>query len=110
MAMSLLGSFGRTSLGTAPLTIGRGLDNQLALNDPKVSAHHAIIHLEGQGYIITDIGSTNGTFVNYQRIDRNAPRLLTKGDVIRVGQTKLTYEISEPVTAHVDTVQPSAFS
>src|SRR6266849_2223310 len=101
MVAGLLGRFGRTSLGTAALTIGRSMDNQLALNDMQVSAHHAIIRIEGHTYGIVDIGSTNGTFVNNERIDRNIPRLLDKGDVIRVGQTTLTYEISEMVAIPV---------
>src|SRR5215471_18460293 len=95
MAASLLGPSGQTSLGMALLTIGRSSDNQLVLKDIQVSAHHAIIRFEGQMYIVVDIGSTNGTFVNNQRIDRNTPRSLTVGDVIRVGQTILTFEISE---------------
>ena len=74
MAASLLGPPGRTALGTVSVTIGRSLDNQLALNDKQVSAHHAIIRLEGQAYTILDIGSTNGTFVNNQRLDRNTSR------------------------------------
>lgn len=106
MAASLLGPTGRTLLGSALVTIGRGLDNQLALNDKEVSVHHAIIRLEGPMYTIVDIGSTNGTFVNNKRLDRNTPRSLTKGDVIRVGQTILTFEISETADTPPDIVHP----
>ena len=108
MAASLLGPPGRTSLGTAEATIGRSLDNQLALNDIQVSAHHAVIRLEGQTYTIVDIGSTNGTFVNDQRIDRNTPRSLTQGDVIRIGQTILIFEINETTAISLDIVHPSS--
>lgn len=53
----------RTPLGIERLTIGRTQDNQLVLNDLSVSSHHAEILLKEQGYWITDVGSTNGTFV-----------------------------------------------
>lgn len=106
MAASLLGPSGRTSLGTASVTIGRNLDNQLALNDRQVSAHHAIIRLEGQTYTIVDIGSRNGTFVNNQCLDRNTPRSLTKEDVIRVGQTILIFVIGETAATPLDIVHP----
>jgi len=104
MAASLLGPPGRTPLGTTALTIGRGLDNHLVLNDNQVSAHHAIIRCESQIYSIADAGSTNGTFVNKQRVYRDLPQSLTQGDVIRVGQTLLTFEVSETALTLRDTV------
>src|SRR5205807_2285229 len=50
--------------------------------------------------------STNGTFVNNQRLDRNTRRSLTKGDVIRVGQTILIFEMSETAATPLDIVHP----
>ncbi len=94
MEAALQGSFGRTPLGPAVLTIGNALNNQLVVNDPKVSSHHAQIRPGVQGYSITDLGSTNGTFVNGQRLDRNIPRLLSGGDRIHLGDTMFTYEVS----------------
>ena len=104
MVASLLGPDSRTSLGIASITIGRGVDNQLVLNDMYVSYHHAIIRLQEQMYIIVDVGSTNGTFINDQRIDHNTSWSLTNGDVIRIGQTMLTFENSEMAATPSDMV------
>lgn len=99
MAASLVGPSGRTPLGQTALTIGRHLDNHLVLNDNQVSAHHAIVRCEGQIYSIIDVGSTNGTFVNKQCVYRDTSQPLAAGDVIRVGQTLLTFEVNEiPLT------------
>ena len=94
MEAALNSPYGRIPLGPAILAIGRSPDNQLVVNDPQASSHHAQIGPDTQGYLLTDIGSTNGTFVNEQRLVPHSPRLLNAGDVIRVGGTKFTYEIS----------------
>ena len=96
MEAALQGLTGRTVLGPAVLTIGRAPDNQLVLNDTKASSHHAEISQasDGQSYSITDLGSTNGTFVNEQHIDQNVARSLNAGDTVRIGDTTFTYEVS----------------
>ncbi len=94
MEATLNGPFGQTTLGAGVVTIGRAPDNQLSLNDGQASSHHAEIRPGGQGYILIDRGSTNGTFVNEQRIDSNVPRPLNAGDRIRIGGTVFTYEVS----------------
>lgn len=92
---SLTGLMGKMPLGTTRFTIGRALDNQLVLsNDPKVSSHHAEISLMGQNYALVDLGSTNHTFVNQQELYRNPPHLLRHGDIIRIGDTQFTYEVT----------------
>lgn len=93
MEAALNGPSGRTTLGPGPVSIGRTSDNQVVVNDPKASSRHAEIRPEGQGYTISDLGSTNGTFVNEQQLDRNVPRLLSTNDRIRIGDTILTYEV-----------------
>ena len=94
MNAALNGPFGRTPLGPTPLTIGRTPDNQLVLDNPKTSSHHAEIRPAGQGYSIVDLGSTNGTFINEQPLERNVPRMLNPGDTIRIGDLTFTYETS----------------
>lgn len=94
MEVVLHGPLGRSVLGPATLTIGRARDNQLVMNDPKVSSHHAEMRPSGQGYSITDLDSTNGTFVNDQRLARHTPRPLTTGDRIRIGDTVFAYEVT----------------
>ena len=95
MEAALSSSLGRTILGTSRVTIGRARDNGLVVSDPTVSSHHAEIHPDGQGYNIVDLGSTNGTFVNGQRIAKNIPLLLHAGDAIRAGDFTFTYEKEE---------------
>ncbi len=97
MEAVLQGPAGRTTLATGVVTLGRAPDNQLVINDSKASSHHAEIRFVGQGYTITDLGSTNGTFINDQRLDRNVPRSLNSGDNIRIGDTPLTYEVTGAV-------------
>ena len=74
-------------------TIGKGTANDIILADPAVSTSHAMISSESKGYIITDLGSRNGTFVNDTRID--APRQLHHGDVVKLGKCTLTFRLSQ---------------
>lgn len=85
---------GRTNLTSNVLTIGRAPDNQLVLQDNQASGHHAEIRPEGQGYTIVDTGSRNGTFVNEQPLTPQIGRALNSGDVVRIGNTKFTYELA----------------
>jgi len=68
------------------LTLGRGPLNQIAFADPGISRHHAEIVLEDEGWMLRDIGSTNGTHVNGHRITE---RLLQAGDTIEIGSVVL---------------------
>jgi hypothetical protein len=78
-------------LDSAALTIGRGGQNDVPLEDDEfASARHARFEPRRDGVWLQDRGSTNGTFVNGTRIDR--PRRLTAGDVVRVGETDLRYD------------------
>ena len=82
-------------LGTTQIAIGRAPDNQHIIHDPQASGYHAIIHTLGQGYTITDLGSTNGTYVNGQRLTANVPCTLNPGDTIRIGTTSFTYQVKQ---------------
>jgi pSer/pThr/pTyr-binding forkhead associated (FHA) protein len=66
------------------LTIGRDSSNGVAVNDPEVSRKHARLSFQGGKYVIDDLGSTNGTFVNGQRIA--GPVVLKPGDVVSLGE------------------------
>src|SRR5438874_2816559 len=98
MEAALSSSLGRTILGTSILTIGRAPDNRLVVRDPTVSSHHAEIRPDGQGYSIVDLGSTNGTFVNGQRLTKNSPCLLHSGDTFRIGDFTFAYEEEYPTS------------
>ena len=79
------------ALNSAPLTLGRGGQNDLVLGgDEFASARHARIEVRGDGAWVQDLESTNGTFVNGSRV-AGAQRL-DDGDVLRVGETDLRVE------------------
>lgn len=73
----------RYMLNDRALTIGRGEASDIRIHDHSVSRKHAMIELAPQGVMLTDLGSTNGTFVNDVQIHR--PVSLHDGDYIRVG-------------------------
>src|SRR3954470_23314119 len=76
---------GREHTLESELTVGReGCDVVLA--DPEVSRRHAALRVTGDGAAVEDFGSTNGTFVNDQRVQGVRP--LRDGDVVRVGNTE----------------------
>jgi hypothetical protein len=78
-------------LNSAPLTVGRSEQNDVDLRgDDFASAQHARFDPRRDGVWLTDVGSTNGTFVNGARLER--PRRLAPGDVIRIGATDLRFE------------------
>jgi pSer/pThr/pTyr-binding forkhead associated (FHA) protein len=66
------------------VTIGRDVSNQISINDAEVSRKHVRLILKGNGYEIEDLGSTNGTFVNGQRI--SGPVQLKVGDLVAFGE------------------------
>lgn len=75
-------SHGPIELPNGSLLIGRGLNCDLVLQDEAASREHVAIDLRPEGFVIRDLGSTNGTYVNEARITE---RLLRDGDRIRVG-------------------------
>jgi FHA domain len=78
-------------LNSAPLTVGRGEQNDVELEaDEFASAEHARFDPRRDGVWVNDVGSTNGTYVNGARIQR--PRKLAPGDVVRIGETDLRFE------------------
>jgi pSer/pThr/pTyr-binding forkhead associated (FHA) protein len=76
------GGQNRTPIAPLPFTMGRSLENNLVLRDSRVSRSHARIVVEGGQYHVEDCGSTHGTFVNGQRIEKTA---LKPGDRIEFG-------------------------
>lgn len=75
-------------LASDSFTIGRKSDNNLAIEDPAVSAHHARITKIQAVYFIEDLKSTNGTFVNDKRIDRHQ---LRDTDVVTIGRHRIIF-------------------
>ena len=76
--------------------MGRGTTNDLPLNDQQVSRRHAQLKRLPQGWVLLDLHSANGTWVNgYQVI---APHLLQDGDEITVGEQRLVYHADRTAT------------
>ncbi len=80
---------GKTFPLVMAIGIGRGADNQIVLDDSLVSRQHARIQKIKEAYYITDLGSSNGTFVNGARIPEGKYLKLGKDDIIIVGRTEL---------------------
>jgi hypothetical protein len=82
----------RIPLTTHPVVMGRMPGCDVVLNDANVSRRHAEIAPSGGGFVVRDLGSTNGTKVNGLRIETE--RNLNGGDIVSVGNTHLRFEIS----------------
>jgi hypothetical protein len=80
------------------VTLGRDITNDIVINDPEVSRHHLRITRGAGGYTLEDLGSTNGTFINGQRLTGARP--LRPGDMVGLGETvTLAYEIAGMASA-----------
>jgi pSer/pThr/pTyr-binding forkhead associated (FHA) protein len=76
------------------LTIGRDINNEIAINDPEISRRHCRLVQQAEGYTLEDLGSTNGTFVNEKRI--SGTHTLRHGESVRVGENViLVFEMIE---------------
>src|ERR1700674_1710260 len=72
--------------------IGRGEPNNVRLIDPSVSRDHALIRRADGSYLISALGSANGTFVNDERI--HVPRSLAPGDRVRLANVEFTFNLN----------------
>jgi predicted component of type VI protein secretion system len=78
--------------------MGRDVTNDVVLGDAEVSRQHARITRTPAGYVLEDLGSTNGTFVNGDRLA--APRVLNAGDLLGLGEiVTLTFDSTSPESA-----------
>jgi Protein of unknown function (DUF3662)/FHA domain len=86
----LVGGGRRTVLSGSRLLIGRSRECDVTLDDPNVSRRHAELRREGDSWLVSDLGSTNGVKVNGQRVDDYR---LSPGDEIVLGLEHLTFEV-----------------
>jgi hypothetical protein len=77
-------------LSMGPTVIGRGDQANLRLPDVGISRRHARLDFDGNQVVLTDLGSTNGTMVNGQRV---SAVVLNPGDVVQLGTTTLTFRL-----------------
>lgn len=81
----------RVVLGDEPLVIGRLPDCDIMINDANVSRRHAEIRPQGDGFVLYDLGSTNGSRVNGVAVSERA---LRDGDELQFGSTRLVFQAS----------------
>ena len=98
------GMTGRThELTGDKTTIGRVEDNALQIAEPSVSSHHCEILLRGSEVVVKDLNSTNGTFINDEKITES---VLKPGHTLRLGQVELRLEDGAPAAPAPSIVAP----
>ena len=90
------------NLSEATTMIGRAVENEIVVSSKRISREHACIRREGWRVILEDVGSTNGTFLNDQRL--LDPMQLRDGDRIKVGDVLFIFH--DPEVTYQDTVLP----
>lgn len=91
------GMSGRThELKVDKTTIGRVEDNTFQIAEPSVSSHHCEIELRGSDVVVRDLNSTNGTYINGEKITES---VLKPGQLLRLGQIELRLENGSPPAA-----------
>jgi predicted component of type VI protein secretion system len=83
----------RYAVGPGGATIGRSRDCDIILNDSNVSRRHAEVRPRGDGWTVTDLGSTNGVRVNGRDLRPNEPEPLQPGDRVDVGTVDTRFEV-----------------
>ena len=83
-------------LQTDRTTIGRVEDNTFHIADPSISSHHCEVQLRGSDIVIRDLNSTNGTFINGNKIEES---VLKPGQTLRLGQVELKLEAEGTTTS-----------
>jgi pSer/pThr/pTyr-binding forkhead associated (FHA) protein len=74
-------------------TVGRVEDNAVQIPEPSVSSHHCEILLRGKDVVVRDLNSTNGTFINNEKVTES---VLKPGQVLRLGQIEMRLENGAP--------------
>ena len=90
-------------LETPHVSIGTLAENDLVLVDPTVSRKHAIVEETSGGYVLRDLDSTNGTFLDGVRIREG---YLSAGSVLRLGQTEMIFS---PLEERIDNPRPNSY-
>jgi hypothetical protein len=88
--------------------LGRSSDNDIRLNDDQVSRHHALIQRQAAAYVVSDLGSRNGTYLNGVRLSQ--PAYLHDGDAIQLGNTMLQARVQQQAPARPPATTPPAYT
>src|SRR3989454_8509728 len=81
------------NLDHSPFTVGRKMDKDLVIADPRVSRDHALIVSENGQFFVVDQGSKHGTFINGERVER---KLLERNDRVEFGARDSIYVVFHP--------------
>ena len=88
------GMTGRTQeLKLDKTTIGRVEDNTFQIAEPSVSSHHCEVELRGKEVVVRDLNSTNGTYINGEKITE---KVIQPGQILRLGQVELRLDTDTP--------------
>ncbi len=88
---------GRThELKADKTTIGRVEDNLFQIPEPSVSSHHCEVELRGNDIVVKDLNSTNGTYINGQKVTEGP---LRPGQILRLGQIEMRLETDAPAAS-----------
>jgi len=99
------GMTGRThELKVDKTTIGRVEDNTFQIAEPSVSSHHCEILLRGSDVVVRDLNSTNGTFINGEKVTET---VIKPGQVLRLGQIEMRLETDSATSSIAPSSTPS---
>jgi hypothetical protein len=96
------------ALGDTPFTFGRNSDNTIVFAGGRASRRHAEIRRVGADYVLADLGSSNGTMVNGQRL--TAPHQLRHGDTFEIGDDAFRFDAPAPAVDKTLVVAPAVLS
>jgi pSer/pThr/pTyr-binding forkhead associated (FHA) protein len=100
------GMTGRTQeLKVEKTTIGRVEDNTFQIAEPSVSSHHCEVLLRGSEVVVRDLNSTNGTFINGEKI---AEKVIKPGQILRLGQIEMRLETDAPTAPAQEATRSNA--
>ena len=92
-------------ISTDRTTVGRVDSNAFQIEDASVSSRHAEIVLQGSDLLIRDLSSTNGTFINGQKITES---VLKPGQTLRFGEVELKIDNGQPVSVSAGAAAPAS--
>ncbi|KPK11318.1 MAG: diguanylate cyclase [Myxococcales bacterium SG8_38] len=87
----------RVRVGTEPLIIGRSPQCEIQIDQESVSRNHCRVRFDGSEFLVRDLGSTNGTYVNDNLVDEEGR--LRHGDQLKVGRTILKFIVGDDIEA-----------
>ena len=92
------------------VTIGRDQENDIVLDDDRISRTHARLVWREVGWVLIDLGGLNGTWLEDQRLINGKPTALTAGSTFRIGPYLLRLDLARPVAGELEQAKAATFS